>query len=422
MRMRVLALHDQLITNMQLASGAWVTRGLVTRDLLCLAIEALLRGLFNTSILIAGCPVLLCFTLHPRSEPSSFFRVAVTGSKSDLKVKGPKGMALLVPPAYVKSYATLPFTDQSGLQTPGFGGVASRGAEGEHVHPHKVTFSGVQESKGSAAAGTDNHGGRRGGDEMLASPFATPPELGLAAVVQGGTEGQRRGDERQEGPLGMQVMVPGKQQQLGKQQEQQQQRKMAVDSSEEGGSASLGHDQGVAVGRDGSPIAAAVGRGQGSQLAVGAASRGTADDAVGKMAQGHARQRMVPRGLGQQGHGGGARPGLAGSRLATAAGAAGGSTAAGTAEQGQEQQYDYPAEQMPVQRLYELAVEVWAGPADGPFRSTKVVSIKSKYLLLNDTGMVIEYKQKGTPDVGDPRYIAYGHGRRFAGPLEATER
>jgi hypothetical protein len=75
-----------------------------------------------------------------------------------------------------------------------------------------------------------------------------------------------------------------------------------------------------------------------------------------------------------------------------------------------------------VQRLYELAVEVWPGPADGPFRATKVVSIKSKYLLLNDTGMPIEFKQKDTPDLDNPSVLVYGHGKRFAGCLEPNQR
>jgi hypothetical protein len=41
---------------------------------------------------------------------------------------------------------------------------------------------------------------------------------------------------------------------------------------------------------------------------------------------------------------------------------------------------------VPVQRLFEFAAEVWPTPADGPFRATKLVSIKSKYILFNDTG------------------------------------
>lgn len=75
-----------------------------------------------------------------------------------------------------------------------------------------------------------------------------------------------------------------------------------------------------------------------------------------------------------------------------------------------------------VQRLYEFAAEVWAAPADGPFRATKVVSIKSKYILFNDTGMVLEYKQKNTPDPAHPGYLSYGDGRRFAGLLQPQER
>lgn len=75
-----------------------------------------------------------------------------------------------------------------------------------------------------------------------------------------------------------------------------------------------------------------------------------------------------------------------------------------------------------VQRQYEFAAEVWAAPSDGPFRGTKVVSIKSKYILFNDTGMVLEYKQRGTPDEPHPGYNSYGEGRRFAGRLQPQER
>lgn len=75
-----------------------------------------------------------------------------------------------------------------------------------------------------------------------------------------------------------------------------------------------------------------------------------------------------------------------------------------------------------VQRQYEFAAEVWAAPTDGPFRATKVISIKSKYILFNDTGMVLEYKQKNTPDAAHPGYASYGEGRRFAGLLQPQER
>ncbi|KAF6253188.1 hypothetical protein COO60DRAFT_1463300 [Scenedesmus sp. NREL 46B-D3] len=55
-------------------------------------------------------------------------------------------------------------------------------------------------------------------------------------------------------------------------------------------------------------------------------------------------------------------------------------------------------------------------------KATKVVSIKSKYILFNDTGMALEYKQKGTPDVNHKGYQSYGKGRRFAGVLQPQER
>jgi hypothetical protein len=51
-----------------------------------------------------------------------------------------------------------------------------------------------------------------------------------------------------------------------------------------------------------------------------------------------------------------------------------------------------------------------------------VVSIKSKYMLLNDTGLTVEFKQADTPDPRDPRYLSYGDGRRFAGSLQPTQR
>lgn len=60
--------------------------------------------------------------------------------------------------------------------------------------------------------------------------------------------------------------------------------------------------------------------------------------------------------------------------------------------------------------------------AHSPNSPHQVVSIKSKYILLNDTGLGIEFKQRNTPDPGDARYVSYGDGRRFAGPLQPTER
>lgn len=75
-----------------------------------------------------------------------------------------------------------------------------------------------------------------------------------------------------------------------------------------------------------------------------------------------------------------------------------------------------------VQRLYEFTAEIWPAAAEGPFKATKIVSIKSKYLLFNDTDLVLEYKQRGTPDHDHPGFSAYGQGRRFAGLLQPQER
>lgn len=131
------------------------------------------------------------------------------------------------------------------------------------------------------------------------------------------------------------------------------------------------------------------------------------------------------------------------------------------------------AGQVFVKRQYCFAVEIWAGPADTVFRHTKVgepgawvvgwltrvrvpgsgfnhpdplpcqlisprttekcshtktsappllpqlVTVKNKYIILNDTGLTIEYKQKGTPDPvhGLGSSFSYGPGRRFAGRL-----
>lgn len=75
-----------------------------------------------------------------------------------------------------------------------------------------------------------------------------------------------------------------------------------------------------------------------------------------------------------------------------------------------------------IQRLYHFAVEIWPGPAESVFNQTKVVTVKNKYIILNDTGLTIEYKQKGTPDPGSKTYEEYGKGRRFAGDLPHSAR
>lgn len=46
--------------------------------------------------------------------------------------------------------------------------------------------------------------------------------------------------------------------------------------------------------------------------------------------------------------------------------------------------------------------------------SWQVITVKNKYLILNATGLEIEYKQKGTPD---PALTVYGTGTRFSNRL-----
>ena len=71
------------------------------------------------------------------------------------------------------------------------------------------------------------------------------------------------------------------------------------------------------------------------------------------------------------------------------------------------------------QRQYEFAVEVIAGPPNSVFRHTKVVTVKSKFVVENQTGMPIEIKQFGTPDLEDSEY---SEETRCARRLEISER
>ena len=73
------------------------------------------------------------------------------------------------------------------------------------------------------------------------------------------------------------------------------------------------------------------------------------------------------------------------------------------------------------QRQYEFAVEVTAGPPNSVFRHTKVITVKSKYIVENETGMPIEIKQRGTPDLDVQQYGSTAHGR-CARRLEVNER
>ncbi|GLC57723.1 hypothetical protein PLESTB_001257700 [Pleodorina starrii] len=83
-----------------------------------------------------------------------------------------------------------------------------------------------------------------------------------------------------------------------------------------------------------------------------------------------------------------------------------------------------PSEIVPVRRLYQFAVEVWGAPSDTVFSRTKIITVKNKYLILNATGLTIEYKQKGTPDP-DPtpaKDTGYGKGVRFSRRLDNNSR
>eukprot|EP00798_Chlamydomonas_sp_ICE-L_P005984 gene5984-5277_t len=71
-----------------------------------------------------------------------------------------------------------------------------------------------------------------------------------------------------------------------------------------------------------------------------------------------------------------------------------------------------------VERLYCFSLEVWAPPGDSAFSTSKVLTIKNKYIILNDTGIPMEYKQYGTPDSN----VMYGKGSRFAGRLPSSAR
>ena len=73
------------------------------------------------------------------------------------------------------------------------------------------------------------------------------------------------------------------------------------------------------------------------------------------------------------------------------------------------------------QRQYEFAVEVTAGPPNSVFRHTKVITVKSKYVVENQTGMPIEIKQRGTPDLDVTQYGASDVGR-CSRRLEMNER
>ncbi|KAK9815754.1 hypothetical protein WJX72_009012 [[Myrmecia] bisecta] len=60
------------------------------------------------------------------------------------------------------------------------------------------------------------------------------------------------------------------------------------------------------------------------------------------------------------------------------------------------------------QREYQFAVDVSAGPPTSVFRHTKVVTIKSKYIVENLTGMSVEIKQRGMPNNSPDSFAVEG--------------
>lgn len=68
-------------------------------------------------------------------------------------------------------------------------------------------------------------------------------------------------------------------------------------------------------------------------------------------------------------------------------------------------------------RSFEFAVDVSAAPRNSLFRNTKLVNLKPKYIIENQTGISLDVKQVGTADPSDPpAHLGEGH-RRFARSL-----
>lgn len=55
--------------------------------------------------------------------------------------------------------------------------------------------------------------------------------------------------------------------------------------------------------------------------------------------------------------------------------------------------------QQQIQRLFTFITQVHSGPRDSIYQYTKVLTIKSKYLVENQTGMSFKIMQSGTPRV-----------------------
>ena len=76
-----------------------------------------------------------------------------------------------------------------------------------------------------------------------------------------------------------------------------------------------------------------------------------------------------------------------------------------------------------IQRQFCFIVEVWPAPSTSVFGNTKVLTVKNKIQLLNETGFEIEYKQSGTPDPSDDGSSQYGSSMRLgAGMIQSSSR
>jgi len=67
-------------------------------------------------------------------------------------------------------------------------------------------------------------------------------------------------------------------------------------------------------------------------------------------------------------------------------------------------------------RAFEFSIEVSAAPRNSVFRNTKLVNVKPKYIIENQTGIHLDVKQVGSPDLLDSDEQYEGH-RRFARTL-----
>lgn len=72
-------------------------------------------------------------------------------------------------------------------------------------------------------------------------------------------------------------------------------------------------------------------------------------------------------------------------------------------------------------RLFEFAVEVSAGPRESIYRHTKLVTLKPRYIIENQTGLMIDVKQLGTKDP-DESGTAHSPSHRFARTLPPGQR